>query len=56
MSFADMKQAVSAFVGWLEKRGITPNMSDEEILIKMGKAGYYQDKKYIEKVFKWKKE
>lgn len=56
MSFIDMKQAVSAFIGWLEKRGITPHMSDEEILIRMGKAGYYQDKNYVEKVLKWKRE
>lgn len=51
-----MKQAVGSFVQWLERRGITADMSDEEILIRMGKAGYYQDKKYIEKVLKWKKE
>lgn len=51
--FADPDMSVLAFIEWLERRGITPDLSDEEILIRMGRAGYYTDKDYIKKVKKW---
>ncbi len=48
--FLNAGESVKAFVSWLEKRGITPEMSEMEILEKMGKVGYYTDKNYIQKV------
>lgn len=48
--FADPAMSVLAFIEWLERRGITPELSDDEILERMGKAGYYTDKNYVEKV------
>lgn len=52
--FLSPGDSVLDFVNWLERRNIKPDLSDLEILKKMGLAGYYTDPEYIKKVERWK--
>jgi hypothetical protein len=53
--FETLEDSVRGFIRWLEKRGIRPGASDDEIKNVMQKGGYFTDPQYFRKIERWMK-